>query len=211
MSCESATVRVPELEAEFGRHDLPSNLTVGDECESAIASLRAASYSTADKMHIMRLASPTFATRKYVEVFPARPADHAEWVSVYLGSFYGSDELGREVRDVLQSLPPGETELLIAKLGGSSAGALACQRSPGLMGVYCVGTLPRFRRQGVAATLLQRAAGLARDEGRDLILQTLDSDSAVDFYRGQGFEESYAKRLMVKERLSRRPRRSGAG
>jgi GNAT superfamily N-acetyltransferase len=199
LSCESAKVRVPELEAEFSARNLRPYLFVGDECRPALASMRASSYSTADKMSVMRLGSPSFKSSDGVTVAEAGPSDHREWARVYLESFYGDASLLPEVLEVLGRLPRGSADLLVARVGGKNAGGLACHRSGGLLGVYCVGTLPQFRRRGVAATLLQRAAETARKEGRDLILQTLESDSVESFYESQGFRRLFSKRLMTKQ------------
>jgi ribosomal protein S18 acetylase RimI-like enzyme len=199
LSCESATVHVAELEAEFLGRGLGPHLTVGEECVSALASLRAASYRTTDRMSVMRLTAPSLSRGESVSVVPASSTERGEWGRIYLDSFYGERSQAEAVAGVLRSLPPKQTTLLLAKVGGSGAGVLACYATEGLLGVYCVGTLPEFRRRGVGGSLLAEAAKMAKSQGRQLILQTLESDAAKGFYRGQGFEEAYGKRLMTKQ------------
>ena len=89
--------------------------------------------------------------------------------------------------------------LLEARLDGTVAGVLAVFRTRRLAGIYCVGTVPKFRRRGVAGALLDRAAEIAASEGRRLILQTLKSDGVEDFYSKRGFVDLYRKTFLRRE------------
>ena len=91
------------------------------------------------------------------------------------------------------------TTLLEAKLDGAVAGVMAIFRTPSLAGIYCVGTVPRFRRRGVAGSLLRRASEIATAESRLMMLQTLRSDRVEEFYKKRGFTRLYQKCFMEKE------------
>ena len=74
-------------------------------------------------------------------------------------------------------------------------------RTPGVIGAYCVGTVPEYRGRGVATGLLEKAKEVADSEGNALVLQTLASDGVLGFYVERGFEVMYAKRMLEKKRL----------
>ena len=133
-----------------------------------------------------------------VEVGRARSAD--VWVDAYLKAFYGELGLSPTVRKIVKPLMGSDSSTLLeAKVDGEVAGTLAAYRTDRILGVYCVGTIPGFRRRGVAGALLAHARGLALAERRTLILQTLESDGVVAFYLRRGFRVLYRKVLMTKK------------
>ena len=119
------------------------------------------------------------------------------WTAAYLRSFYGGEELTGVVGPIVTSLLQArDATLLEARVGGDTAGVLALFRTPGIAGVYCVGTVPEHRRHGVASSLLAKGRQIADSEGRSLVLQTLESDGALGLYLEKGFEKIYAKRVL---------------
>ena len=76
---------------------------------------------------------------------------------------------------------------------------MAMFRTRGIAGAYCVGTVPEFRKKGVATALLARARQIATEEGRSLILQTLNSDGVLQFYLRRGFEVIYSKKVLTRK------------
>ena len=76
---------------------------------------------------------------------------------------------------------------------------MAMFRTRGIVGAYCVGTVPEFRKKGVATALLARARQIATEEGRSLILQTLNSDGVLQFYLRRGFEVIYSKKVLTRK------------
>ena len=93
----------------------------------------------------------------------------------------------------------GAATFLESKVDGHTAGVLAVFRTPGVAGVYCVGTAPEFRNRGVASSLIATARKVADGEGRALILQTLTSDGALPFYLKRGFVEMHSKSVLVRK------------
>ncbi|MDA4131582.1 MAG: GNAT family N-acetyltransferase, partial [Thaumarchaeota archaeon] len=122
------------------------------------------------------------------------------WADVYLKAFYGDTKLSKAVLAVLERVSKNkEASLLLASLGDRPVGALALFRSPGMLGVYCVGTIPDMRGAHVASTMLDFSNRLAINEGRKLILQTILSDSVESFYLKLGFRRAYLKELFVRD------------
>lgn len=122
------------------------------------------------------------------------------WTTAYLRSFYGSEELAGVVAPIASSLLRSrDATLLEARVRGDTAGVLALFRTPGVAGAFCVGTVPEHRRHGIATALLAKGRQIADSEGRSLVLQTLESDGALRFYLGNGFEKMYAKRVLERK------------
>ncbi|MDG7033625.1 MAG: GNAT family N-acetyltransferase [Nitrososphaerota archaeon] len=88
--------------------------------------------------------------------------------------------------------------LLESRADDEVTGVLAIFRTKGIAGVYCVGTTPEHRREGVATSLLSKAKEIADSEGRALVLQTLKSDGVLNFYLDRGFEPLYTKAVLEK-------------
>lgn len=126
--------------------------------------------------------------------------DPDRWTKGYLLSFYGNDNLAGVVSRIASSLLRSRAVTLMESRDGEEVvGVLALFRTPGLMGAYCVGTVPRRRGRGIATGLLTRAREIAESEERALVLQTLSSDGLLGFYLHRGFEVMYAKRFMEKK------------
>lgn len=129
-----------------------------------------------------------------------------DWAGAYLDAFYGSRNLIGVVSPIASKLSRAKgVTLFESKVKGETAGAMALFRVAGLVGLYCLGTSPKHRGRGVATGLLAEARRVADAEGRDLILQTLESDGAGEFYRRRGFAKLYSKRVMERRlNLNRR-------
>lgn len=64
------------------------------------------------------------------------------------------------------------------------------------IGLYCLGTIPHFRRKGVARELIASAVQIAKNKGHNLmIVQTLNKEGYEDFYKNLGFRSIYKKML----------------
>jgi len=128
------------------------------------------------------------------------PAASSEgWTAAYLNAFYGSEDLAGVVNPIVASLlKVRAATLLESKVKGETAGVLALFRTPGIIGTYCIGTVPEYRRKGVATGLLAKARQIAESEGRALVLQTLTSDGALQFYLDKGFKVMYSKLVLEK-------------
>ncbi len=197
LSCDSEP-SLKGLEALSRTMGATPALTVFGSCQGMIRTLVASGYQRKDTFVVMIAAPGVGAYGRRVE---ARPAENArDWAEAYLKAFYGEVRLLPAVAKIVGPLvKDGSTTLLEAEVDGKVAGTLAAFRTEGLMGVYCVGTVPEFRRRGVAGALLAHARALASSEGRTILLQTLESDGVVPFYQRRGFRILYRKILMMKK------------
>ncbi len=122
-----------------------------------------------------------------------------EWCKVYLKAFYGELSLYKHVYTILNKLLENpHVQLLHATLGNFVVGVSALYESKECVGVYCVGTLPEFRRKGVATSILKHASEHAENLGKPLVLQTFLADGVQKFYEERGFVKVYSKLVYTK-------------
>jgi len=157
-------------------------------------------YKVVDSMSVMRAGRGAGAPNPEVHVETATWSLE-EWSRTYLKAFYGKAVLSPVVRSILEKAVADEkVSLLIAHVGGNPVGCAAVHRTEGLLGAYCIGTVPKFRGKKVGSTLLGVIRRLAKKERRELILQTMLSDSVEVFYLKNGFGRVYVKKVFEKRR-----------
>ncbi len=170
-------------------------------------------YAVKDRMIVMeskpresRDGTPDFEAEISLLDHRSKGKDVQEWVRTYLKAFYGDQRLNKEVETIVWRLARDEkVSLVVARIGRKAAGCAAMFRTAGgVSGAYCIGTVPEFRRRGVASAMVGFMRETAEVEGRRLILQTLVSDSAECFYLKQGFATVYAKSLFERRPKARR-------
>jgi GNAT superfamily N-acetyltransferase len=195
LTCQGLAETAAWAERRLSRQGMSSTFLVFESCKGA-AALLAAGYSPVDTMTVLLSKGPIGDVGP--QKVTASPEAH-EWTTAYLRSFYGSDELADVVDPIVSSLMRSrDVTLLEARVRGDTAGVSALFRTPGLAGVYCVGTVPEQRKRGIATALLAKARQIADSEGRILVLQTLTSENALDFYLARGFEKIHAKQVLEK-------------
>ena len=173
-------------------------VTVYESCSGMMKRLIRAGYQIADVMTVMRAVGDVPSKESAIVVGPASSVEN--WSRAYLSAFYGDLGLMPVVTKIVRRLKGSDaTTLLEARLGGQVCGVLAIYRSSELAGVYCVGTVQRFRGRGVAEALLVGARQIASSEGRTLFLQTLRSEGTEEYYVRRGFRVLYRKVLMRKK------------
>ncbi len=200
VDCRDARETIPKIEAEFEAAGQPPCFSVQDECRDAADALISRGYTTFDRMSVMQLDRPRFRTAVGLTVLSGQDVLAADWAAAYSLSFYGDLQTRDSVALITERLRKEPSVTLFAgRKGGRTLGILAAFRTPGLLGAYCIGTLDRYRRLGVAGSLIREANMMASAEGRACILQTIVSEKAEDFYRSGGFRRLYMKRLMRRE------------
>jgi GNAT superfamily N-acetyltransferase len=172
---------------------------VFDSC-SAAKKLVDSGYRQTDTQSVLFSKSPVeMGGMKQGVVLATQPQ---AWAAAYLRSFYGDEGLAGVVGPIVASLLKTKAATLLeSRVEGKVAGVLALYRTPGVVGAYCVGTVPEHRREGVATGLLAAARRTAEAEGRVLILQTLESEGALQFYLHRGFELMYSKLVLEKAHI----------
>ncbi len=201
LECSAVSEHIAGAEKLLLRPGLSPTVTVNQECSPARKKLAGRGYRTSEIMIVMAsMGHPKIAGNPNVEVRETSLKTVDEWARAYLFSFYGNQALLSLTKGIARQLVEKRSATFLeAKLEGAVAGVMAIFRTPGLAGIYCVGTVPRFRRKGVAGSLLRRASEIATAESRMMTLQTLRSDHVEDFYKKRGFTELYQKCFMEKE------------
>lgn len=152
-------------------------------------------------MHVLAFRGPAGGRRSDSAVVTS--SDALPWTAAYLRSFYGNEELSERVTPIIARVSHAKSvTLLESRAKGETAAVMALFRTPGVMGAYCVGTVPGHRREGVATGLLAEAAEIAAAEGRPMILQTLESEGALSFYLKRGYEPLYSKLVLEKAQMA---------
>ena len=188
---------VSKMQSIFGQENLRPCIHVQqtDEFSALRAGLAARAYVVVDKMLVMEMRKPSFQVNPEIKVELTKKEEVKEWCEAYLQSFYGDLELlGPSLEIVRRCMKRKEINFVSAKYEESTVGTLATYKSQDVVGVYCVGTTPRFRKKGVANTMMRFANDISSDDGT-LILQTMLSDGLEDFYQKMGLVKRYAKEV----------------
>lgn len=195
LACRAVAGALPWAERILRATGADSTFMLFEGCASA-RRLMESGYRKTDTMAVLA-ALPSKDKGEEGGVRVAKDPD--TWVSAYLRSFYGDEELAGAVLPVVSSIGHSRASTLLeSREGGETTGVLALHRTPGILGAYCVGTVPEFRKRGVATALLARAGKIASEEGRTLLLQTLASDGALPFYQHRGFQLMHSKLVLVR-------------
>lgn len=120
--------------------------------------------------------------------FRVEQKDLQTWVDVFCEAFEAPEwrsEVGRIVAKNFAKL-----ELILSYKDGEPAGCAALYEMGGFTGLYCLGTIRKFRGTGVAQGILSHAQTRA-----GLFLQTLESEGFIDLYAKSGFEIAYSKKI----------------
>lgn len=199
LSCDASKRGILKVEAAFRQAREVPHLTLFGTCASSVALLRARGYSVVDAMAVMESGKAAVPVNGDVLVRQAGSQDIDQWSETYLLSFYGELTLKSRVIEVARRLSRLErATMLVGELDGKTAGVSALYRTPGCLGLYCLGTLPKYRGRGVARSLLGAAQGIAAREGRRLVLQSLLSEETHPFYTRLGFRRLYIKAFLRK-------------
>lgn len=203
LSCDASSDQLRKVEAAFRSNGRDSHVMVFESCTRSVSSLKKRGYAAVDGMTVLKMGEPAFHASDAVQVRRVGFRDLDAWCEAYLLSFYGDLDLKPRVMRLARRFAKSDSvTLLIAELDGKVAGVTALYRSPLLLGLYCLGTLPNLRRRGVAGALLSSAQTIAAAEGRKFVLQSLLSEGAGSYYLKVGFERLYVKELLRKPAMT---------
>ena len=210
------------IEEEFGKRGLPASCMFvqdGPSWKGLRGHLSSKGYKVADVMSVMEIVGKTnrkpVASNRDVKITilgsRSTAGELREWSGAYLRAFYGSEKLLDAVQETVGGIVKDKmTGLVLARIRKTPVGCAALYRTKDDMaGAYCVGTIPEFRERRVGATMLNCLLEIVRREKRKLILQTMRSDSAEDFYVKQGFKRAYSKSVFIR-RLPGKKRRASS-
>lgn len=120
-----------------------------------------------------------------------------EWIDVYCSSFDSEkwrDEIALRVSNSFDRL-----QLYTAYVKNSPTGCVALFEKNSLLGLYCLGTLAKYRSMGIATALIAISADTAKEKGLQLFLQTFKADGFINYYVKRGFTQIYTKEVYTKE------------
>jgi len=156
-------------------------------------------YSLDDSLLVLELKKRNMEKRDDVEVGVVTKRGVMEWVRVYLQSFYSAlfyrEKIYETVKNVVQR---EDVKLLLARVRGLPVGCTALHFDEKVVGAYCVGVVPEYRKRGVASSMLWYASQKELLNGRKLVLQTFASDGLEKWYSQLGFERVYHKDVYVR-------------
>ncbi len=141
-----------------------------------------------------------------VEVEELDPRRYGVWADIMCRSFEFPDDVGALGRGVL-NIP--EVRLYLAYVDGAPAGTALLYSRYGLGCVDFIGTLPQYRRRGVASAVTARAVADSRSMGnRWTGLEVVAGSAAERVYRRIGFRPVHDRPRYVRS-TSQADRESG--
>jgi GNAT superfamily N-acetyltransferase len=179
-------------------HVRPSFFVIDDlRYLGTMSALESAGFAAKDTMEVLAAGSTRLDEERTVEMVEVK-ADPGRWAEAYVRSFYGGDApLAAVEAAVGNAAEDKDVSLILATRGGKDVGEMALFRRGGLLGAYCVGTIPEHRRSGVGGQMLSHAMQSASEQHLRLVLQTFAADGVVDFYARHGFERAYRKYVLL--------------
>ncbi len=113
------------------------------------------------------------------------------WVDVFCKAFSVPMWIAEVERIINANL--NRITLLLSFKEGMPAGCAALYSKNGVVGLYCLGIIPKLRRRGFAMSILKHAESISEN----LFLQTLGSGNLLSLYRKAGFSVAYTKKIYI--------------
>ena len=120
----------------------------------------------------------------------------AEWIDVFCSSFNSENWRDEIVRRVSNSFE--KFQLYVAYVKSSPAGCVTLFEKNSLLGLYCLGTLTKYRGKGIATALISISADIAKESDLKLFLQSFKADGLINYYVKRGFTQIYTKEIYTK-------------
>jgi len=143
-----------------------------------------------DTHHIMKKSISSKV--EYNPVHHITRKDSLLWTEVFCKSYDcldWTDEVNSIVRNSIS-----DVDYLVDSDYNASCVALYQKNS--MLGLYCLGTIPEYRKKGLATSLINYALNQVRDKNLDfLMLETYARDNLLKFYSDLGFEQIYEKKV----------------
>jgi GNAT superfamily N-acetyltransferase len=119
-------------------------------------------------------------------------AEMPRWVSILVRSFE-LPESPEFMASLCQRFGRGTAVSYLAEWDGEPAGCAQLFLEAGIAGIYAVGTLPAFRRRGIASTLVGHLVREAMAHGDCVCLQVIAGSPAERIYARLGFQRLFAQ------------------
>jgi GNAT superfamily N-acetyltransferase len=124
--------------------------------------------------------------------------DYANWNRIFVSSFQIPVSWNQELlRREEVATKNDSVRLILGREPGSDEDQgclLSFLDESKVMGVYCVGTLPRWRGRGIGKMMMNFVENNARDLGCKLLtLQTINSDGVSPMYKKMGYRTEFER------------------
>ena len=163
-----------------------------------------AGYRVIEKMNVLSkdLVSVAMDSSQVSRVTIVQTTDSTGWIEVFMRSFGISEPWRGELeRRGEKFAKEPSTSLLLAYPPGGGNNASGCLllhlHPPECAGIYCVGTVPERRYQGVGNALMWKAESLALEKKCHFaVLQTVNSDGVTPMYLKLGYHVDFDRVVM---------------
>ena len=120
------------------------------------------------------------------------------WVDVFCKAFNAEDWYSQIYNVTATNYSRFNLQLLMIKSDSvfvpAACTLLFCHKK--VLGLYCLGTLPKFRRKGLASQILKSSILTARDKGMKLFFaQSFMNDGYATMYNKAGLDMEYKRRI----------------
>jgi len=143
-----------------------------------------------DTQHVLKI-SPLSDSKNF-PVHKISKNDSLLWAEIFCKSYDCSewiDAINNIIRDSYSKV-----EYLVDTEYNASCVAL-CEKNS-ILGLYCLGTLPEKRNQGLAKLLINYALNKVKTRNLGfLMLETYQRDNLLEFYSKLGFKKVYEKKI----------------
>ena len=118
--------------------------------------------------------------------------DSLLWTEIFCKS-YNCLDWTEEVNSIVRN-SISDVEYLVDSDYNASCVALYEKNS--ILGLYCLGTIPEYRKKGIAKSLINYGLNQVQHKNLDfLMLETYEHDNLLKFYSNLGFEQIYEKKV----------------
>lgn len=139
-----------------------------------------------DRQHVLKKNSHS-STKNEVEKI--QPTKSMIWATIFCNSYDCTDWL--KTVDSIVKNSASQIEYYVDK---THSACMALIEKSSILGLYCLGTLPEKRKQGIASSLIDFALGKVEQKKLDfLMLETYGRDNLLKFYEKLEFENLYQK------------------
>ena len=120
------------------------------------------------------------------------------WVDVFCKAFNAEDWYSQIYNVTATNYSRFNLQLLMIRSDTvfvpAACTLLFCHKK--VLGLYCLGTLPKFRRKGLASQILKSSILMARDKGMKLFFaQSFMNDGYATMYNKAGLDMEYKRRI----------------
>ena len=199
MSCSDNESAIDECVRIFLNKRTNCYVYVTDDSRKLESILLKKRFTLIDSMSVLRSNTTNNIEydNKVIDVIEIDEDSIPIWVDVFCHAFDVLDWKS-EVERIIKSHFK-ELTLLLSFLNNKNsipAGCAALFNRSSLIGLYCLGTLPAYRGQGIATKMIKVALGIAQQRQLNFIfLQAFANEGFISFYNKIGFQTLYKKRI----------------